>query len=411
MRVIYNFFILLIIVISPIIILIRIFKKKESHKRFFEKFSLFAAKKKIGKTIWFHCSSVGEFLSILPIIEKLENLKKIENILITTSTLSSANLFTKFKFRKTFHQFYPIDNEKIVKKFLDHWKPNVAFFIESEVWPEMISNIKKRNIKLILLNARISKNSFKKWNLIKKSAIKIFNKFDYIYPQNKETVEYLKKFNVKKIKLLGNLKFSESSKTIEQSSLSNLFNNRLVFCAASTHNNEEKTISELHRKIKRKLKNLITVIIPRHIERKKEIIQTLEQKKLKYICHSTNKKPEKDTDIYLVDVYGESSRFYNLSKLVFIGGSLVNRGGQNPLEPVRSGCSIIHGKNIDNFKDIFKMLASKSISKQVSLKNLDKITLNILKKKFSNKKQIKIFKNMGKKILSSNLKEINKHII
>ena len=212
MRLLYNLIISIIIIFSPIIIFYRILKKKESPKRFLEKFSFQQKKRGQGKLIWFHCSSVGEFLSVIPILEKLEKEKDIKNILLSTSTLSSSKIFNKFKFKKTIHQFYPIDNPLIINKFLDHWKPSSVFFVESEIWPEMLRILNSRKIKIFLLNARISKKSFKRWKNFKKIGVRIFNIFDYIFPQNKETFNYLKYFNVKNIKILGNLKFSETEK-------------------------------------------------------------------------------------------------------------------------------------------------------------------------------------------------------
>ena len=163
MRLFYNLVIIIVIILSPLIIFYRILKKKENPKRFLEKFSFLKKERKKGKLIWFHCSSVGEFLSIVPLLEKLENEKNIKSILLTTSTLSSSKIFSRFKFKKILHQFYPVDNQFIINRFLDHWRPSSVFFVESEIWPEMIKNLKKRKINIYLLNARISKNSFKKW--------------------------------------------------------------------------------------------------------------------------------------------------------------------------------------------------------------------------------------------------------
>ena len=154
---VYRVLINLVIVIAPLVILIRIIKKKEDKKRFKEKFCFFSHKRKKGKLIWFHGSSVGEILSIIPLLEKLENNSKIKTILITSSTLSSSKVLSRFKFKKIIHQFFPVDTNFLSKKFLDYWKPSLAIFIESEIWPNMIINIKKKSIPLSLLNARITK--------------------------------------------------------------------------------------------------------------------------------------------------------------------------------------------------------------------------------------------------------------
>ena len=161
MRIIYSFLVYIVIILSPFIIVFRIFKKKENPKRFLEKFSLNKKRRARGKLIWFHCSSVGEFLSIIPLIQNFEKMTSIKQILVTTSTLSSSKIFDKFKFKKTSHQFYPLDNIHIIENFLNHWRPSSAFFAESEIWPTMISELKRRKIRVILINARMSKNHSK----------------------------------------------------------------------------------------------------------------------------------------------------------------------------------------------------------------------------------------------------------
>ena len=390
----------IIIILSPVIMLYSILKKKENPKRFLEKFGFFKKKRVNGKLIWFHCSSVGELLSIVPLIEKFEKDKNIKSILISTSTLSSSKIFKKFKFKKTIHQFYPIDNPLIVNKFLCYWKPTAAFFVESEIWPEMLRDLKRKKIKTFLLNARISKNSFHKWKYFKDFGISVFGIFDYIFPQNKETFNYLRHFKVKKMKILGNLKFSEP-KRINNKSIKINFLNRKILCAASTHNNEEELISRIHLDLKSKINKLLTVIIPRHIERSREIIETLNSKNLRYVCHSESKKIKKNTDVYLVDTYGESKSFYSLSKVVFLGGSFVPRGGQNPLEPIRYGCYITHGKHTFNFTEIYNLLKRKKLSFEAkNFSQLKKIILKLFIRKFENKRELNKFKKVGSKILN-----------
>ena len=178
MLLIYRIVINLILFTSPIIILFRLFKKKEDPVRFKEKFCFFSKKKIKGKLIWLHGASVGEILSVIPTIEQLEKNKKISQILITSNTLSSSKILSNLKLKKTIHQFFPVDTNYHTRKFLDYWKPSVAIFIDSEIWPNMITNIKKKNISLILLNARITKKSFKRWKIFISSAKKIFQKFD-----------------------------------------------------------------------------------------------------------------------------------------------------------------------------------------------------------------------------------------
>ncbi len=411
MRIIYSFLVYIVIILSPFIIVFRIFKKKEDPKRFFEKFSLNKKSRARGKLIWFHCSSVGEFLSIIPLIQNFEKMASIKQILVTTSTLSSSKIFDKFKFKKTSHQFYPLDNIHIIKNFLNHWRPSSAVFAESEIWPTMISELKRRKIRFVLINARMSKKSFKRWFSIRYFGKSIFEKFDYIFPQNRETLLYFKKLGVRKIKFLGNLKFIGSKNNERKSLKKQNFRNKTILCSASTHDNEEEIFANLHIKYKRKISNLMTIIIPRHIERTNEITQMLENKKLNYVKHSENKKNLRNCDIYLVDSYGESKSFYEISNVVFLGGSLVSKGGQNPLEALRFGCNIIHGNYIFNFKDVYKMLEKEKLSLKVSdSKDLEKKAFSLFKKR-NNSYKIKKLKNIGHLILKKNLGELKKVIL
>ena len=411
MKIIYGFLVYVAIILSPLIIVYRILNKKENPKRFLEKFSINMKDRGRGKLIWFHCSSVGEFLSVIPLILELEKMKNIKKILVTTSTLSSSKIFEKYKFKKTSHQFYPLDNIYIVKNFLNYWKPSTAIFAESEIWPTMISELKRREIKIVLINARMSEKSFKRWFALKYFGKDILLKFNYIFPQNKETFLYFKKLGVKKLKFLGNLKFASFDNDEVKEVNKRYFKNRKILCSASTHDNEEEIFANLHIKYKKKIPNLITIIIPRHIERTSEISRMLEKKNLKFVRHTEKKSNLKDCDIYIVDSYGISKSFYKISDIVFLGGSLVSRGGQNPLEALRFGCNIIHGNYTFNFKDVYKMLEKERLSLKVSgSKDLEKKALLLFKKKNSSVK-IKKLKSIGNTILNKNLMELKKIIL
>ena len=209
MFLLYNLIGFFILLSSPIIIIYRILKNKESPSRFKEKFCFFTKKRKRGKLIWFHGSSVGEIMSVIPIIKQLEKNKAINQILVTSSTLSSSVVFSKYRFKKTIHQFFPLDISFLTNIFLEYWKPQLTIFIESEIWPNMIKNINNKSIPLILLNARLTKKSFDKWIKNKKISNYLFSKIDLALPQNIETHKYLKKLKVKRIKFLGNLKYTE----------------------------------------------------------------------------------------------------------------------------------------------------------------------------------------------------------
>ena len=201
----------LVLFLSPIILVFRLIGKKEDIFRFKEKFSLISRTRKNGKLIWFHGASVGEITSIIPLIEKLEKRKDIKQILITSSTLSSSKIIRNFDFKKVLHQFYPLDVYFITERFLNNWKPSVAVFIDTEIWPNMLINLEKRSIKTLLLNARITKKTFNRWKIISSFAKKILNNFTFIFVANKETKNYLNHFGIKKALSLGNIKYSETS--------------------------------------------------------------------------------------------------------------------------------------------------------------------------------------------------------
>ncbi len=411
MRIIYSFLVYIVIILSPLIIVYRIFKKKENPQRFFEKFSLNKEKKKRGKLVWFHCSSVGEFLSVVPLIQEFDKIEKIKQILVTTSTLSSSKIFEKFKFKKTLHQFYPLDNIHIVNNFLNYWRPSSVIFVESEIWPTMISQLKKKKIRVVLINARMSEKSFRRWFFLRYFGKNILEKFDYIFPQNKETFLYFRKLGINKLKFLGNLKFISTHNDKFKVVNKKYFKNRTIICSASTHHNEEEIFANLHIRYKRKVPNLITIIIPRHIERTNEIAQMLNKKKLKFTKHSENKKNLDKYDVYIVDSYGESKSFYKISNVVFLGGSLVPKGGQNPLEALRFGCNILHGNYTFNFKDVYKMLEKEKLSLKVSNSTeLEKKAFSLFNKR-NNSYKIKRLKNIGQFILKKNLNELKKVIL
>ena len=406
---IYQFFISIILLFSPVIIIYRILKNKEDKFRVKEKFCFPSEKRSRGKLVWFHGSSVGEIMSIIPIIKKYDKDKTIDKILITSSTLSSSKILKKIKFKKTTHQFYPIDHFFFSNKFLDHWKPNIAIFLESEIWPYMFKSINKKKIPLILLNARITKKTYNRWFKIKKFSNSIFSLIDKAYSQNSETNYYLKKLNVKSIKSIGNLKFIENDNFESNQADKKLFSQfkrYKTFIAASTHDTEELFAAKTHVFLKKKNKNIITIIIPRHINRVNQIISQINELGLNVISRSSNKRKLKNIDIFVVDTFGESKKFYKFATTVFLGGSIIKRGGQNPLEPARFGTKILHGPNISNFKDVYKYLNQLKISSKVN--SPQECANSIIFRK--NMKKAKKMKYLGSTILKKTLNELDKSI-
>ena len=408
----YNILTNLTIIISPIIILYRILRGKEDIKRVGEKFCIYSQKRN-KKKIWIHAASVGELMSIVPVIRKLEKNKKIKDILLSTSTISSGKIFTKLKLKKTSHIYFPLDNKYIVKRFIKCWQPKLAIFIDSEIWPNMFNNLKLSNIPIIIMNARITERSFNKWQIFPNFANQVFGKISLALPQNLETLKYLKLLKVKNIKIAGNLKYygQKNNQGHLAKSLRNKFKNFKVWCAASTHNDEEVLIGKLHKRLKKREKKLITIIIPRHVDRTNEIIHALNNLNLNCITHSSNQKLRKETDIYLVNSYGESSRFYNLTNISFVGGSIIKHGGQNPLEPARLGNYIINGPNVKNFKEIYAFLNNLKMASSTSdISKMENLILKKLNTKAPNKNIKKITK-IGNDVLKKNLSYIIRYLI
>ena len=401
----------LVFFFSPIIIIFRIFKGKEDTSRFKEKVGIFSKKRNKGKLIWFHGASVGEIQSIIPLLERFEKNKEIRQILVTSNTVSSSFIIKNLKFKKTIHQFFPIDCNFISKKFLNYWKPTKAFFIDSEIWPNTVNNLYKRNIPIFLLNGRITKKSFRRWKFFSYFAKSIFGKFYLCLSSNTETKKYLKKLGAKNIKFIGNLKFSQSEneKTNLNKDLINLINSRKVWCASSTHYNEEELCGMAHIRLKKRFKNILTIIIPRHINRIDSIKAELQNLDLKIHLDEPKKKISPDTDIYLVNSYGKTKLFYKVCKNIFLGGSLIEHGGQNPLEATRYGCKVLHGPNVSNFREIFRFLNKKKLSKKIS--NQDQLINCVIKYFNSQNNSKKIIKDLhliGINILNKTYKEINK---
>jgi 3-deoxy-D-manno-octulosonic-acid transferase len=408
----YNILANIAIIISPIIIIYRIAKGKEDVKRVGEKFCIYS-KKKSNKKVWIHAASVGELMSVAPVIRKLEKNKKINSILLSTSTTSSAKIFNKLKLKKTSHIYFPLDNNFIVKRFINYWQPELAIFIDSEIWPNMFRNLQIKDIPIMIMNARITKNSFNKWQIFPNFAKQVFSKITLALPQNLETLKYLKLLKVRDIKTAGNLKYygQKDNHDYSKKLLKNKFKDFKVWCAASTHFNEEILIGNLHKKLKKKQRKLITIIIPRHVSRTNEIKETLNKIELNCILHSSNEKIKKDTDIYLVDSYGETSKFYNLTNISFVGGSIIKHGGQNPLEPARLGNYIISGPNVKNFKEIYAFLSKLKMSSiTYDILKMENLILKRLNNNTPNKNIKRIIK-IGNDVLEKNLFYINKYLI
>jgi 3-deoxy-D-manno-octulosonic-acid transferase len=387
----------------------RILKKKECPLRYKEKIGISLKTRNNGYLIWFHCSSIGELKSIFPIIDHY--LKKSQ-ILVTTSTLGSNEVFQKkyYNTNNIIHQYAPIDSPQIIKKFFKKWNPNIIFFTESEIWPNQIFYAKNNNIPIILLNARISNKSFIKWKLIKNSMNKILNCFDLILCQSNESSDYFNYFGNNNIKILGNLKFVVSEDFENKEENLNL-KKRLVFIALSTHPTEEEVCIKIHSSLKSQYPNLLTIIIPRHINRIPEIQKIIINTKLNFLIAESLDNFKNNTDILIINSYGNTKKILKSSKYVFIGGSLVDHGGQNPIEVAYNNSLIFHGPHVHNFTEIYDFLNKENIAFKI---NSGAELINQLKEKindYQNKNIKEKIIGMGDEILSSTIKELDQYIV
>ncbi len=418
MLLIYRYFINLLFPFIIILIYFRKFFNKEHKTRYKEKLfiSSFNVKKnKRKKLIWFHAASIGELKSIIPLIKEIDKKKKF-NFLITTVTVSSSYLVKKeLKNKNVIHRFFPIDKQSVVNKFLDQWSPNIILFVDSEIWPNFLLTIKKRNIPLILLNGRITQKTFSRWNKIPITAKKVFQSFNLCLPSSKTSKKYLKKLKAKNIKYYGNLKLT-SEKTSTDLNLKNksILKNKKFWCAASTHKGEDIFCLNVHLKIKKKYNDIITIIIPRHVERASNIDSYCKKIGLKSQILSEDSTILKNSEILIVNTYGVLINYLQFSRSVFIGKSMIKRlekvGGQNPIEAAKLGCKIYHGPYVYNFRDIYELLNKHKISEQVKneIELANKIKSDLNKKKIINNNKIVIINKLGKEILNQTLKELKK---
>jgi 3-deoxy-D-manno-octulosonic-acid transferase len=372
----YRFLTFFLYPVFILIIFLRVFFKKENKFRYKEKIfsSSFNPKKsKNKKLIWFHASSIGELLSIMPLIDNLNinNSKNLE-FLVTTVTLSSAELLEKklINYKNVAHRFFPLDTEFLVNSFLNNWQPSLICFIDSEIWPNFLFKIKEKKIPLILLNARITKKTLNRWKVFSKFAKKVFGNFDLCLTSSEESKKNIELLGVKNINYIGNLKFCSKTKFDKISETNKLIlNNFNVWCAASTHEGEEEIIIKAHINLKKKIKNIKTIIIPRHINRVKNISSLAIRQNLASQILNDKEDINEKADIIIINSFGVLKKYYDYCKFVFIGKSMLkkleNVGGQNPIEPAKQGCKIFYGPYVYNFKEIYEFLNSNGFAIQV----------------------------------------------
>ncbi len=367
----------------PLLLKHRERRGKEDPARRSERLGQATAPRPAGRLVWFHAASVGETLAVLPLMEALGKERPEISFLLTTGTVTSAKVANERLPAHAIHQFVPLDAPQFVRAFLDHWKPDVAVFTESEIWPNLILESSARNIPLTLVNARMTDRSFRRWRRNKGLARPLFSRFSLVLAQNETLVRRFTVLGAPRVVVSGNLKVDSPPPPLDLNEFARLKHalaGRPVLIAASTHEGEEQIIADAHRLLAREVPGLCTIIAPRHPHRGNAIAQMLRARGLSVGQRSKGDAPDKASEIYVADTIGELGLFYKLASVAFIGGSLVEHGGQNPIEAVRQGVMVITGPYRSNFADAYRALLQHQAAREAhSANDIAAAALSVLK--------------------------------
>ena len=406
-----------------LLILLRKILKKEHVIRYKEKIyptNFNVVRNKNSKLIWFHAASIGEFKSILPIINEINNTHNSIEFLITTVTLSSSNLAEEelSRYNNVTHRFFPLDVNFLVSEFLKLWKPNAIFLVDSEIWPNLILNAKKKEIPIAIINARITTKTFKRWMLFPKTSGKIFSLFNLCLTSNSETKYYLSKLSAKNVHTNGNIKLINkiNEKNIKNPNEKFLLNNKF-WLAASTHEGEEYFCLQTHLALKKKFKSIITIIAPRHINRVRNIKKVCEKLKLNVQILKKNELILDNKEIIIINSFGVLPIYYKYSKSVFIGKSMLKKlegvGGQNPIDAAKLGCKVYHGPYVYNFKEVYEILEKNNITKKINspLELGNNLEQDFNKMNKADNQITHSINQLGQKTLVDTMKYVNKFLM
>ena len=335
----------------------RLKQGKEDPERLGERRGVASVERPPGPLIWIHGASVGEVLAAAGLIERLRALNV--RILLTSGTVTSAAIVARRFPPDVIHQYIPFDSPRFVSAFLDHWKPGLALFIESDIWPNLILSSAERRIPMVIINGRMSPRSFPRWQKLRGTIATLLECFDLCLAQSDRDGERFAALGCPNVVTSGNLKLDVEGPPADVKKLERLreaTQRRLVFLAASTHPGEDEIILDAHRRLAARMPKLLSVIVPRHPNRGAAIARMLTDGGMQVALRSQDELPGAGTDIYVADTMGELGLFYRLAPVVFMGGSLVAHGGQNPIEGIKLGAAILHGPHVFNFGDIYDAL-------------------------------------------------------
>jgi 3-deoxy-D-manno-octulosonic-acid transferase len=330
---------------------------KEHGLRLGERRGVSAKGRPHGPLVWLHGASVGELISVLPLIERIH--AREVNLLVTSGTVTSGGLAEQRLPRDVIHQFVPIDVPYFVRRFLDHWEPDLALFVESELWPNIMIETSRRAVPMILINGRLSANSFRRWQHAPATIGDLLRRLDLCLARTPADAERLSELGARHVVTTGDLKLDGPAPPADRDKLAALQRavaGRPLIAAASTHEGEEVAMVDAHLKLRANFPNLLTVIAPRHPERGESVAELARAAGLAARLRSRGELPDAATEIYIADTVGELGLIYRLAPIVFIGGSLIKHGGQNPIEPAKLGATILHGPHVANFAEIYAAL-------------------------------------------------------
>jgi len=340
---------------------------KEDPRRLAERRGESTVARPVGPLVWVHGASVGEVAAIIPLVERIAS--KDFKVLVTSGTVGSAKLCEQRLPAGVIHQFVPWDTPRFIARFLDHWKPNLALFTESDLWPNTIVMSHERRIPLILINGRLSERSFKRWRYAPATIGALLRRFDLCLAQSPAYATRYRDLGAPRIATTGNLKLDVPEPPADRDSLQALqsaIGGRTTIAAASTHAGEEIALVDMHGKLRRSFPQLLTLIAPRHPDRGPGIVEIASAAGLSASLRSRGRLPDGKTDIYVVDTLGELGLVYRLAPIVFVGGSLATHGGQNPVEPIKLGAAVLHGPHVWNFAEIYAALDAAHGAEQVT---------------------------------------------
>ncbi|MCC0805901.1 3-deoxy-D-manno-octulosonic acid transferase [Methylobacterium sp. W2] len=332
-------------------------KGKEDPGRLPERRGLAGRARPTGPLAWMHGASVGEVLSLVGLIDGM--IARGFSVLVTTGTRSAAELIGRRLPEGAVHQYMPLDAPRWIERFIDHWQPDLALVAESEIWPNTVIALHQRGIPLLLVNGRMSERSFKGWARSPRTAEALLSRIAICLAQTKDDAERFERLGAPRVSVAGNLKYDSAVPPADDQQLAYLrdvVGDRPVWVAASTHPGEDAMVAEAHATLRARLPNLLTIVVPRHPHRGGDVAECATAVGLRSGLRSRGGRPHGGVDLYVADTLGELGLFYRLAPLVFLGGSMTPRGGQNPIEPTRLDAAILHGPNVQNFAEVYRAL-------------------------------------------------------